>query len=204
MSTANTGWSQKHTYALFAFSIILAAAFTAYFLYETSSGHLPLEPVKITTQASVLTVDLPCPVAPDPDFTLPANILPFVYSTSAFKGETSGLTLDIRAVTYKKELFLPSWRPNLEDMADVTIGALKNTPDIKNLVQEKQYHTISGGSTVEVRSRYMKNETAMTQRVLHLADLNTAWTFKTVYSYSDNTAANTVDKMFFSIKTQKI
>ncbi len=186
-------------YALAAAIIVTGGLWLGYQFYTAHYVSLPVKEVTITTPASTLKISLPVSLREDKDFTLPKNIQSFVKNTTPLFGEIPDLVIRIYCITYHSEQFLPTWRPNLEDMANRTIAGMKNEKDFKNLVQEKVYHNISSGSAIEVHSRYMKGDTALTQRVFHLYDTYSTWTVSAVYPTGDNTMGNTVDDIFSSI-----
>ncbi len=186
-------------YIFLGLIMIVVGVTTTLLVMRFAGNSLPLQETKINTAESTITIDLPFDINTDDTFEIDSEISSFVRYSNAFRVEGEGLVINIYAIAYRNELFLPTWTPSLDDLAQTGINLLSKNANIINLVHEKENRKISGQTALEVISRYRKSNITVTRRAFHFADRNTTWSIEATYQFGDDTIANTVDKIFDSI-----
>lgn len=204
MTDKKMGLKNFFLYAVLGIVIITTCVLSALFAIKLQrQGVVEDAVVHQTLRAHDAVVDilLPFKLEPDDHFNVEPEIRYYVKNSKAFFGQDDNLAIHIYSVTYRTELFLDSWEPNVESMAEVSINALKKNKSLEKFENEKKEVVVSGINAVEVTSRYRKGTYAMVQRVLHIPTKTSTWSFKAVYRDKSDTKHldEQITKMFASI-----
>ena len=205
MESKKEGLKKIFLYGILGIVIIATCIISALFAIKLQRQNVIEEEVITQTlraHDAVVDIILPFKVEPDEGFRVDQDIQYYVKSTKAFFGQDENLALHIYSVTYRTELFLDSWEPNVEGMAQVSISSLEKNKSFDKFSHEVKELTVSDIKAVEVTSRYRRGTYNMVQRVLHIPTKTSTWSFKAVYREKDETKYlfDLITKIFESIK----
>lgn len=205
MENKKEGIKKVFLYGILGIVIITTCIISALFAIKLQRQSVVEEEVVTQTlraHDAVVDILLPFKVEPDEGFSVEQDIKYYVKTTKAFFGQDENLALHIYSVTYRTELFLDSWAPDVEGMAQVSISSLEKNKSLDKFSHEVKEVTVSGIKAVDVTSRYRRGTYKMVQRVLHIPTKTSTWSFKAIYREKDDTKYlfDLITRMFESIK----
>jgi hypothetical protein len=189
-------------YVLLAIVLIATCIFSALLALKMANKdhNVTWTSTELAAHGTIITLDLPFPVADDPGFNVDPEIRFYVRNTKAFFGRNANFTFHMYSIAFRTEILESTWSPNIENMADITILALEKNKFLSNLAHQKRYMIINKIRAMEVASRYRLRGENYVQRVLHLPIRGSTWSLKATLRETDGATFEIATKIFRSIK----
>jgi hypothetical protein len=182
--------------------VVVTCMFTAILAIKMNEQKniLPtMETANLSANNSTMEIKTPFPLNMDAEFKIDPEIRYYVSNTSAFWGQNDDFALQIYSVTFRTEILANTWKPNLENMANVSISSLQKNILLSNLSHQKKYYNLKNIKAIEATSLYTTKGEKFVQRVLHIPLKDSTWSVKANYRETDNKTHAMVDKIFASV-----